>query len=148
MRDPTSPEPRATPVRWPVTRVRLALLLVLLYAGGTTLRWLHRAAQWPQRPGTDEITANDRRFAPLRPHLPAHGTVGYAGDPPPDGPTALPHFRRYLLAQYALAPLLVVETGEPELVVGNFDSSGTTLPGLELVQDFGDGLQLYRRVAP
>ena len=148
MSDTASHEPRATPVRWPVTRVRLALLLVLLYAGGTAVRWLQRAAQWPERPGSDEITASDRRFALLRPHLPAHGTVGYVGDPPPEGPTALPHFRRYLLAQYALAPVVVLETGEPELVVGNFDSSGTTLPGLELVRDFGDGLQLYRRVAP
>jgi hypothetical protein len=138
-------------------RARIALLLVLLYAGGSTARWLHRAAAWPARPGQDEITANDRRFAALRPLLPERGVVGYLGHPEVTGPTpgdstaaALLHFRRYLLAQYALAPLLLVENTSPELVVGNFDPGPPPPPpeGFRLMRDLGDGLVLFHRSSP
>jgi hypothetical protein len=138
------------------TRVGIALLLVLLYAGASTERWLHRTTVWPA-PGQDEITAHDRRFAVLRPVLPARGVVGYLGHPEPTGPTprdsnaaALLHFRRYLLAQYALAPLVLIESTEPEFVVGNFDPGSDSPPptGLRLIRDFGDGLVLFRRSGP
>ena len=155
MTDSAPPAPHGAAGRWVLTRGRVALLLVLLYAGGSIARWVHRAAQWPSMPGSDEITANDRRFDRIRPHLPAHGTVGYVGDPDPTGPTpsdsnaaALLHFRRYLLSQYALAPLVLVETPGPELVVGNFYPTTAPPPGLELVRDLGDGLLLLRRAAP
>lgn len=150
--------PRESPARgWAATRVHLGLLLVLLYAGASTARSLHRAAAWPGRPAQDEISANDRRFEPLRSELPERGLVGYVGDPEPTGPTpheadaaALLHFRRYLLAQYALAPVILVEGTEPALVVGNFFPEGPASPpdSLRRVADFGDGLVLWRRRAP
>lgn len=139
---------------WNRTRVRIALVLVLLYAGASTVRWLQRGAQWPAHPAQDEISASDRRFQPLRSVLPARGVVGYLGHPDPRGPTpqqadaaALLHFRRYLLAQYALAPLVLIESTEPEFVIGNFDS-GPLPPApaqMRVMRDFGDGLVLYRR---
>lgn len=126
------------------------MVLVLVYAGASTLRWLDRAAEWPARSAQDEISAYQRRLEALRPVLPARGVVGYLGDPEPTGPGALQHFRRYLLAQYSLAPLLLIESTEPELVVGNFDPGPTPAPpaGFQLVRDFGDGLVLFRRSAP
>jgi hypothetical protein len=142
---------------WTKTRTRIALALVLLYAGASTVRWLQHGAHWPARASRDDISTNERRFAALRPLLPAHGLVGYLSDPRPTGATpfdsnaaALHHFRRYLLAQYALAPALLVEGTEPELVVGNFDSgTAPTAPaGLRVVREFGDGLVLFRRSAP
>ena len=80
--------------------------------------------------------------------------MGYLGHPEPRGAdtrdstaAALLHFRRYLLAQYALAPVLLVENVEPEFVVGNFDPGTTAVvpPGFQMVRDFGDGLVLLRR---
>jgi hypothetical protein len=142
---------------WGGTRVRIALLLILLYAAASTARWLQRTAMWPVHPGQDEITAHDRRFAVLRPALPARGVVGYLGHPEPTGPTprdsnaaALLHFRRYLLAQYALAPLVLIESIEPEFVVGNFDPGAEppTPAGLQVIRDFGGGLVLFRRSDP
>ena len=142
---------------WTRTRTRIALALVLLYAGASTVRWVQHGAHWPARASQDDISANDRRFAALRPLLPAHGLVGYLSDLKPTGATpvdsnaaALNHFRRYLLAQYALAPALLIEGTEPELVVGNFDSgTAPTAPaGLRVVREFGDGLVLFRRSAP
>jgi hypothetical protein len=142
---------------WARLRTRIALVLVLLYAGASTVRWLQHGAHWPARASQDDISASERRFAALRPLLPAHGLVGYLSDPGPIGATpgdsntaALHHFRRYLLAQYALAPALLVESTQPELVVGNFDPGTTpTAPaGLRIVRDFGDGLVLFRRSVP
>lgn len=142
---------------WAVTRTRIALFLILLYAGASTLRWLHIAAEWPGRPASDEISLYESRFEGVRSLLPARGIVGYLGRPEPKEGTprpakaaALLHFRRYLLAQYALAPLLLVPSTEPELVIGNFD----TLPvppapaGFRVLREFGNGVVLFRRSRP
>lgn len=142
---------------WAGMRTRIALALVLLYAGASTMRWLQQGSRWPARASQDDVSANERHFAALRPLLPAHGLIGYLSDPEPIGATprdsnaaALHQFKQYLLAQYALAPALLVRGIEPEFVVGNFDPGTTpTAPaGLMLVRDFGDGLVLFRRSAP
>lgn len=133
---------------------RVALALVLLYAGVSAAQWTYRAAQWPSQSGRDEISANDRRFARLRSALPAGGEVGYLGDPEPVGPTpreadaaALLHFRRQLLAQYALAPVVLVPGTGAELVVGNFHENAAPAapPGYRTIADFGGGVVLFRR---
>jgi hypothetical protein len=137
-----------------MTRSGVALLLILLYAGVSTARWVHRAAAWPPGSRQDEITVYESRFRLLRSALPAGGVVGYLGHPEPTGATprdsnaaALLHFRRYLLAQYSLAPVLLIESTDHELIVGNFDpdSSPPAPPGFRLVRDFGDGVVLFRR---
>ena len=139
-----------------MSRSAVALLLVLLYAGVSTARWIHRAAAWPADSAPDEITAYETRFRVLRSALPAHGMVGYLGHPKPTGATptdsnaaALLHFRRYLLAQYSLAPVLLIEGTDHELIVGNFypGSPPPAPPGFRLVRDFGEGVVLFRRVA-
>jgi hypothetical protein len=142
---------------WVGMRSRIALALVLLYAGASTVRWLQEGSHWPARASQDDVSTNERRLAVLRPLLPAHGLVGYLGDPEPIGAAprdsnaaALHQFRHYLLAQYALAPALLVKGTAPEFVVGNFGAGTTpTAPaGFTIVRDFGDGLVLFRRSAP
>jgi hypothetical protein len=137
-----------------MTRTGAALLLILLYAGVSTLRWVQRATAWPAGSAQDEITAYESRFRLLRSALPARGVVGYVGHPEPTGATprdsnaaALLHFRRYLLAQYSLAPVLLIKSTDHDLIVGNFDpgSTPTAPPGFRLVRDFGDGVVLFRR---
>jgi hypothetical protein len=142
---------------WSRTRTRIALLVILLYAGASTARWVKRGAESPARVAQDEISTYERRFDDLRKMLPPRGVVGYLGHPEPIGgapreanAAALLHFRRYLLAQYSLAPLLLIESTEPDFVIGNFDP-GVTVPataGLRVVRDFGDGLVLLRRAGP
>jgi hypothetical protein len=137
-------------------RVRIALLLVLLYAAASTVWWV-RATEWRAGSGQDEVSTYERRFQELRPALPAGGVVGYLGHPDLTevsteqwAEAAHLHFRRLLLAQYSLAPALLIEGTEPELVIGNFDP-GTrppAPPGFQVMRDFGQGVVLFRRARP
>jgi hypothetical protein len=142
---------------WGSIRTCLAVLLLLLYAGASTVRWLNEARDWPDSSAQDEISGYERRFEPLKSVLPSHGVVGYLGHPDPataspdDVPaTAHLHFRRFLLAQYALAPVLLVDSTEPELVVGNFDPGPAPAPpaGFRVAWESGHGLVLFRRSVP
>ena len=139
---------------WAALRTRMAVALVLLYALASATAWVKTAATARGRPATDEISAYDSRFQELRTALPASGVVGYLGHPDPGGPTpgerdaaSLLHFKRYLLAQYALAPVVLIESTEPEFVVGNFDPGAvpSAPEGFRIVRDFGQGLVLFRR---
>jgi hypothetical protein len=139
---------------WAAIRTRMAVALVLLYAVASGAAWIRLAATAPARSVPDEISTYELRFQALRGTLPARGVVGYLGHPDPTGPTpaesnanSLLHFKRYLLAQYALAPVLLLESTEPEFVVGNFDPGAmpSTPAGFRIVRDFGDGLVLFRR---
>jgi len=139
---------------WAALRTRMAVALVLLYAVASAAAWVKTAATARGRPATDEISGYDSRFQELRTALPASGVVGYLGHPDPGGPTpgerdaaSLLHFKRYLLAQYALAPVVLIESTEPEFVVGNFDPGAvpSAPAGFRIVRDFGQGLVLFRR---
>jgi hypothetical protein len=134
---------------WAGARVWIAVLAVMLYAAASTVRWVHRAAERPARSQQDGISAYERRFDELRPVLPDSGAVGYLGDPGPTGPSAILHFRRYLLAQYSLAPVLLIESTEPEFVIGNFEAGAIhrTPTGFRVVRHFCDGVMLFRRSA-
>jgi hypothetical protein len=132
----------------------LALAVVLLYAAASGVGWVKRAAAARARPAIDDISQYERRFEGLRSALPRRGTIGYVGSPEPtpwtpgvENPTALQHFRRYLLAQYTLAPLLLVKRTDPDLVIGNFEPGQVPPPpeGFVLDKDFGNGIVLFRR---
>ena len=135
-----------------MTRVRAALVLLLVYAGVSDVRWLYRAV----RDGldarrVDPITRYERRFDALKRILPHRGVVGYTSGLQPEEFVS-EDFKRFLLTEYALAPLVIVNDTTPRLVIGNFDPerirSAPALPGLETVRDFGQGLRLLRKASP
>src|SRR5262245_63431211 len=68
--------------------------------------------------GTGDVGSYLRRFDPLRRELPTHVTVGYESDLE-DSLTDRQEVKRFYLAQYALAPVIVVAGAKPDLVVGN-----------------------------
>jgi hypothetical protein len=137
-------------------RVRLGLALVLLFAAMSGARWLRITASAVAGGGrSDEVTLHEARLQALRPLLPPGSTVGYLADPlPADLPRAesRDHFRRYVLTQYALAPVLVQRSAEADLVVGNFVSPPPPALAEELglvpLHDLGEGILLLRRSAP
>jgi hypothetical protein len=139
---------------WAGARAWIAVLAVLLYAAASTFKWVHLATA---RTGPDQISAYEHRFDRLRQVLPSRGVVGYLGHPQLTGSSSteakaasLLHFRRYLLAQYSLAPLLLIESTNPEVVVGNFDPEAVypAPDGFRVTGDFGDGVILFRRSGP
>jgi hypothetical protein len=139
---------------WAVMRTRIALALVLLYALASGAAWLKLAASTTGRSAPDEISTYERRFQEVRAALPARGVVGYLGRTDPAGRTpaergasSLLDFKHYLLAQYALAPVVLIESTEPDFVVGNFEPgrAPSTPAGFRIDRDFGNGLVLFRR---
>ena len=139
---------------WVVSRTRLGLAVVLLYALASGAAWLKLAASAAGRSTPDEISNYERRFQGVRAALPARGVVGYLGRTDSAGHTpaereasSLRDFKRYLLAQYALAPVVLIESTEPDFVLGNFDSArpASTPGGFRIERDFGNGLVVFRR---
>jgi hypothetical protein len=142
---------------WAGARAWIAVLAVLLYAAASTFKWVHLATARSARTGPDQISAYEHRFDQLRRVLPSRGVVGYLDHPQLTGSSSteakaasLLHFRRYLLAQYSLAPLLLVESTDPEVVVGNFNPEAIypAPDGFRVTGDFGDGVILFRRSGP
>ncbi|MBI3795855.1 MAG: glycosyltransferase family 39 protein [Deltaproteobacteria bacterium] len=90
-----------------------------------------------------EVARQVKRLERPRRKVPAQATVGYLSDQPDN-------LRYYYLTQYALAPVVVLQTPEVELVVGNFLTTDTQTvlrqyPQFSLYEDFGDGVLLLSR---
>jgi hypothetical protein len=97
---------------------------------------------------TEETGVNffEGRFAELRKALPSRGTVGFVTDL---AATDVSSMAEYYLMQYELAPVIVKNTTNEKLVVGDIHNAKTTPAqlaplGLTLVHDYGKGAQLYR----
>ena len=108
-------------------------------------------------PGTDPVTIHEARINQLKPLLPPSGVVGYVTTVENDRIFAaerafqnVEYLAQYALTQYTLAPLIVRNSPDLPLVVGNF-LDGPPAPGflerhdLAPLKDFGDGLVLFRK---
>lgn len=125
------------------------VLLVLAALPSAVLPLVERSRARLPPGGRDDVTLYEQRFAPLRPLLPRHGVVGYVADTQavnihfdPTGPS-------YYATQYSLAPLIVVYSTAPALVVGNFTDPAAVAPvlarlRLRPLRDFGNGVLLLR----
>jgi hypothetical protein len=89
----------------------------------------------------DEVMRHERRLEQARALLPPEGVIGYLTDLSGDAAT-----KRYYLAQYALAPVIVVRGPGQRLTLVDFSSPEAieALPtgNLTIHTDFGDGLML------
>lgn len=128
------------------SRVLGAVLCVAAVSVLSVGRFFVRIADfYPTAPSPDGVTEFNNRFRELRAMLPPRGVIGYMTDPnvPPGDTNAQ---AEYYLAQYALAPVLVVNSSEQRYVVGNFHleiaKGGLRDRGFKLVREFGNGIVL------
>jgi len=93
----------------------------------------------------DEMARRDRRLEPLRNALPSRGTVGYVSD----AKDAADLQMRLMLAEFALAPLILVPGVDRDTIVGDFADADAARMGRELhltvIRDFGNGVVLFAR---
>ncbi len=120
-------------------RTSVAIVIFVFCCLLSTVRILGNAP----RPGhlqPDSVAKrSDQRFASLRAALPSRGVIGYIGDSGNSGPAD------YYLAQYALVPLVIDDSENHALVIGNFpDWPNPPAPEkLKLVRNFGNGVFLF-----
>ncbi|MCX6607377.1 MAG: hypothetical protein NTV52_27855 [Acidobacteria bacterium] len=99
-----------------------------------------------KRPAIDGVTQFTARYQPVRSLLPDKGVIGYMTDPAAaaDEVNATAEF---YLAQYALAPIVVVNSPNQRYVVTNFHVMVTTGSmadqGYKLVREFGNGVAVF-----
>lgn len=138
----TRPRGPAAEARTPRAARILASLLAL-----ASLLQLARALVLPPHPSARVVDSCDRdRYAPLRPLLAGVSVIGYVADYPPDRDAV---GSPYYVAQYVLAPVVLVEGAAPPLVLVDGPPDRHRLPGppgrVHLVADLGNGVRLYRR---
>ena len=139
-------------------RATAGWFLLICLTGYAVLNLVWQSVRlYPGLPEKDPVTIHEERIRQLESLLPASGEVGYATTVENDKIFAaekafqnVEYLAQYVLTQYTLAPVIVRNSPEFPLVVGNF-LDGPPPPGflekngLAPLRDFGDGLILYRR---
>ena len=135
-------------------RARVAVVIVVLFAATSNVRWIQKAVSGFDPWSRDEVSRYEDRLAPLRTQLPPHAVVGYLSDPEPEGLSrseSREHYKKFLLTKYSLVPVLVVRSTAPDLVVGDFHEPSSAdrahSLGLEPIAEFKDGVVLFRKRA-
>jgi len=125
-------------------KVTLGLLMLLLFVSDLYCVFSQDLFNVPAI-YSDQVSVYQKRFESLKQALPRRALLGYIGHRDPQAR------KRYYLTQYALAPLVVANTDTLPVIVGDFpdlDSARLSRKnnGLVLVQEFGNGVQLFQRV--
>lgn len=121
--------------------IALASAVVVLAAGLLHPRF--------DKPGL--VGSYEERITRAAVALPPHGVIGYVSDDQRGNRFETPRsMRRYYLAQYALAPRILDNSVDHDLVLGNFTSESVDMSpylkqGLEVKRKFGGGLVVFRR---
>lgn len=128
--------------------IAAACLVVALAMGGIgfyrALDELRDTATAPPPPLT-EVEVAEMRLGGIRDALPRSGTIGYVTD----APDYAGFIERFYLAQFSLAPLIVVPSADLPVVIGDFRSGGPLpvpppVTRLRLAREFGGGVVLFR----
>lgn len=139
-------------------RVEMGGILLIVLTGYAVFGLLVQSMRiYADLPELDPVTIHEARIIQLKGSLPPSGEVGYVTTVENDRIFAaekafrnVEYLAQYALTQYTLAPLIVRNSPELPLVIGNF-LDGPPPPGfldrngLVPLKDFGEGLILYRR---
>jgi len=99
-----------------------------------------------KRPAVDGVTQFTARYQPVRSLLPDKGVIGYMTDPAAAA-DELNATAEFYLVQYALAPIVVVNSPNQRFIVSNFHVMMTTGAmadqGFKLVREYGNGVAVF-----
>lgn len=141
-------------------RIKVGIISIVLYALFQNMSYLAEAIKYVffNKISDDEITVYENRFKELRRMLPQNAVVGYVTDEelsdedgyiisPDDIYESKAVWQHYILTQYSLAPVIVANTTENQLVVGNFKDPyiRPSISKMLLLKDFGNGVILFKR---
>jgi hypothetical protein len=138
--------PTSLPTRLLRGRAVKVAAMALLIGSALHANLDYLANLWSVHPApNDEMARRDRRFEPLRSALPTRGTLGYVSDAG-DGADLK---TRLMLAEFALAPLILVPGANQDTIVGDLvDADAVTVARelhLTVIRDFGNGVVLFAR---
>jgi hypothetical protein len=126
-------------------RIRAGAALLALVAVFSCLDTT-RNRRWFEEDGATRIS--EERVQAVRRDLPSHGAIGYVGDEVPPNAGTKRYFHEFFHIQYAVAPLILVDSQQYPLVLGDFhqpvDSARIARLKLTLVKDYGNGVMLFR----
>ncbi len=143
---------------YPLMRLKVGLLLLLGLTLAASLNLLYQNGKaYPDFLKTDPVTIHERRINQIKGVLPETAAVGYVTAVDNEkifyyerSLTNVEFLAQYILTQYTLAPVIVYNSPDYPLVVGNY-IDGSPDPGflkrkaLIPIRDFGDGLILYQK---
>ena len=126
----------------------LALLSISLASSLWYLLDVFTAYSHRANPTAMTVASFESRFEALHKSMPPRSVLGYVSDNPPNDTQSQAEF---YLTQYALAPAIVKATTEEHFVVANFHTNSPNAAmlkarNLQLVQDFGNDVFIYRNI--
>ena len=123
--------------------IAAVIFIVCALLSSARILWDARTPAQAKKAEIDIPQQSDERFAEVKTFLPRRGVIGYIGERDAGERGALAR-GDYYLAEYALAPLVVDDSPNHALVLGNFpDAPLPALADLQLVKDFGNGVALF-----
>jgi hypothetical protein len=119
----------------------------LLFCGLACLNlWVHHN-RVQSGYGDDLVSPTEKRLEELRRELPSNGRVGFISDGKKSASSA--SLRRYFLTQYALAPIVVHEGTDADLIIVIVNVEKFVPDSIPhdfvLLRDFGDGVMLFAK---
>jgi hypothetical protein len=141
-----------------IFRGKIIILAILLYSLVSYVQFFEAYSSFPEKiyskiidfpcnSVTLNISRYEERFLQVKKMLPASGVIGYVTDSYNYDYDSL---SRIYVAQYALAPLIIVRSSKPSFIIGNHGEKfagkiNNPNSDISLLVTYGDGLMLFRR---
>ena len=126
----------------------LLLAAIIIISFHHNFRALYKGIQRYDRQAPDPIATYEKKFFELKSYLADHQVVGYISDYAENSKAG---GSAYSMAQYVLAPTILVRGARRNVVVGHFqhpplDIKRYEQEKLSLFKDFGNGVILFKRL--
>ncbi len=127
-----------------MNRIHVAAIGLVVLALLSGFRFLLDVVATPTPDAASSISTFDTRFAAVKSAVPAGTVLGYFTDSDMQDVAVQ---AEYHVAQYAMAPIVILYRSDQQLVLGMLHNPGNPPPNFQVVRDFGNGIKLLRNQA-